>query len=144
MADPFDLERFVSAQAGCYDVVVSELRAGHKRSHWIWFIFPQLKGLGMSSRSQFYGLQDLAEAHAYWKHPVLGTRLRECFALLLAHQTLSAHDILGDPDDMKLRSCATLFWRATKAPICDDVLRRFFGGEEDGGTVSLLGKTIEG
>lgn len=138
MDDPHDLARFLAAQAPVYEQVLAELRAGRKRSHWMWFVFPQLRGLGTSPMAQRFGIASLAEARAYLAHPVLGARLRECCTLLLQVTGRSAHDILGSPDDLKLRSCLTLF--ALAAP--DDVLfrrglERFYGGEFDPRTVAL-------
>ncbi len=107
--DPFDLERFVRGQAPLYDTVLAELRAGHKRSHWMWFVFPQLAGLGSSPISVHYAISGPEEAAAYLRHDVLGPRLIECCDVVLALPGRSAHDIFGSPDDMKLRSSATLF-----------------------------------
>ena len=137
--DPFDLERFVTAQDGVYPAVCSELRAGSKRSHWIWFIFPQLRGLGRSPTAQRYGIASLGEARAYLAHPVLGPRLRECATLLLAHQGRSATSILGHPDDLKVRSSMTLFARAGEDEVCRAVLDAFYEGQEDSATLELLG-----
>ncbi len=127
--DPFDLQRFVDAQDRVYDQVLAELRAGAKRSHWIWFIFPQLAALGSSSTAKHFGIDSLAEAQAYLAHPVLGTRLRECARLVTAINGRSVDDIFGWPDNLKVRSSMTLFARAT-----DDnadflaVLDKFYGG----------------
>ena len=134
----FDLQRFVDAQRGVIDDVRAELRAGRKRTHWMWFIFPQLKGLGRSATAQHYGIASLAEARAYLAHPVLGARLRECCAAMLAVPQRSAHEILGAPDDLKFRSCLTLFALAAPGePLFEDGLQRFYGGEKDAATVSL-------
>ena len=108
-ARPDGLERFVAAQAPVYTGVLQELRAGRKTSHWMWFVFPQLKALGRSATAKHYGLADLAEAAAYWRHALLGPRLLECTRLVLAIEGRSADDIFGAPDDLKLRSCMTLF-----------------------------------
>ncbi|HZY17920.1 MAG TPA: DUF1810 domain-containing protein [Ramlibacter sp.] len=108
-ADAFDLRRFTRAQAGVIGQVRDELRAGHKRTHWMWFVFPQLRGLGTSATARTYGIASLEEARAYLRHRVLGPRLRECCELLLAHPPGSGPAILGSPDDLKLRSCLTLF-----------------------------------
>ena len=107
--DPFDLERFVAAQAPVIDEVCDELRRGRKTSHWMWFIFPQLEALGTSAMAKRYGIASLAEARAYLAHPVLGPRLQTCCALLLQVQNRNIHEILGHPDDLKFRSCLTLF-----------------------------------
>lgn len=136
--DPYDLERFVAAQDREYAAVLTELRAGAKRTHWIWFVFPQLRGLGRSATAHRYGIASVDEAKAYLAHPVLGPRLRECAEVLMTHQGRSATEILGHPDDLKVRSSMTLFARA-----CDDdtvfraVLDAFYDGE-DPATVDLL------
>lgn len=140
MDDPFDLARFVSAQAPVIEAVRDELRAGRKRSHWMWFVFPQLKGLGLSGTAQHYGIASLEEARAYLAHPVLGPRLRECCALMLAVPGKSAHDILGSPDDLKFRSCLTLFGLAApEEPLFRNGLERFYGGEGDPRTRRMCG-----
>jgi uncharacterized protein (DUF1810 family) len=134
------LQRFVDAQAGVVDDVCAELRAGCKQSHWMWFIFPQLRGLGHSAMAQHYGIANRAEALAYWQHPLLGLRLKQCMQLLLAHQGLSAQDMLGTIDALKLRSCATLFAAvAPQEPVFGAVLQRFYGGVADERTLALLG-----
>jgi uncharacterized protein (DUF1810 family) len=138
-ADQFDLQRFVEAQDRVYDTVLAELRSGAKRSHWIWFVFPQLRGLGHSATAQRYGISSLAEARAYLSHPVLGPRLRECTQLVAEIDGRSVDEVFGRPDNMKVRSSMTLFARAT-----DDnaefraVLDKFYGGEHDGATTELL------
>lgn len=138
--ETFDLDRFVAAQEGVYDTVLAELRAGSKRTHWIWFVFPQVRGLGRSSTAQHYGISSLAEARAYLAHPVLGPRLRECARLLATHTGRSATQILGYPDDLKVRSSMTLFARAADDPAdFRAVLDAFYGGEEDPATLDLLG-----
>lgn len=140
MADSFELDRFVAAQATVIEAVRDELRAGRKRSHWMWFVFPQLKGLGFSSTAQHYGIASLDEARAYLAHPVLGPRLRECCALMLAVPGKSAHDILGSPDDLKFRSCLTLFrLAAPQESVFREGLERFYGGEPDPRTLALCG-----
>ncbi|GAY16969.1 DUF1810 domain-containing protein [Mycobacterium sp. shizuoka-1] len=139
MSDPFDLARFVDAQDRVYDRVLDELRAGAKRSHWIWFVFPQLRTLGSSSTAKRFGIGSLAEAQAYLAHPVLGPRLRECARLVAAIEGGSSEQIFGWPDTLKVRSSMTLFARAT-----DDnadflaVLDRFYDGKQDPRTVELL------
>jgi uncharacterized protein (DUF1810 family) len=138
-ADPFDLRRFVDAQDRVYDTVLAELRNGTKRSHWIWFVFPQLRGLGHSATAQHYGISSLGEARAYLAHPLLGPRLRECSRLLAAIDGRSVEQIFGWPDNLKVRSSMTLFAHAT-----DDnaefraVLNKFYNGEDDTATVELL------
>lgn len=136
----FDLERFVSAQEAVYDGVVGELRRGRKTGHWIWFIFPQIAGLGRSSTSAFYAIGSLEEARAYLAHPVLGPRLRECASLLLAAPPgRTAADILGELDALKVRSSMTLFARAAPdEDVFRDVMNRFFDSSFDPMTDSLL------
>jgi len=137
--DPFDLKRFVDAQAPVYDNVLDELRDGWKRSHWMWFVFPQLRGLGVSPMAARYGISSLEEARAYLLHDVLGPRLRECTRLVNRVQGRSVAEIFGSPDDLKLRSSMTLFARAT-----DDnedfvaLLDNYFFGQEDPLTVARL------
>jgi uncharacterized protein (DUF1810 family) len=138
MADPLD--RFVSAQAPVYAGVRAELRAGRKRTHWMWFVFPQLAGLGRSAAAQFYAIADADEARAYLGHPLLGPRLRECTSLVLAVEGSSAHDIFGAPDDLKFRSCMTLFAQvAPESSVFADALRKYFSGQPDTLTLGLLG-----
>ena len=133
------LQRFVDAQAPVFADVCDELRAGRKQSHWMWFIFPQLHGLGHSAMAQRYGIASRAEALAYLEHPVLGARLKSCMTLLLSHADLDAEDILGGIDAMKLHSCATLFATvAPQAPVFNQVLQRFFHGVRDARTLALL------
>lgn len=138
-ADQFDLRRFVDAQDGVYDTVLAELRNGAKRSHWIWFVFPQLRGLGRSPTAVRFGIASLDEARAYLAHPVLGPRLRECTRLVGLIDGRSVDEIFGWPDNLKVRSSMTLFARAT-----DDnadfraVLDKFYNGEDDPATVELL------
>jgi uncharacterized protein (DUF1810 family) len=137
--DPFDLARFESAQAPVFAQAMAELRAGRKRSHWMWFVFPQFRGLGLSPRSQRYAIRSLDEARAYLAHPVLGPRLRECTSAVLELEGRSAHDIFGSPDDLKLRSCATLF-AAVSPPGSewDRLLGKYFDGRPDEATLELL------
>lgn len=139
MTDPFNLQRFVDAQAPAYADVLDELRAGQKASHWMWFIFPQLTELGKSAIAKHYGIGSLAEAIAYLEHPLLGQRLLECTGLMLAIKSRTALEILGPPDDLKFRSCMTLF-RASKPelPVWDAALARYFGGKGDVATMALL------
>jgi uncharacterized protein (DUF1810 family) len=138
-SDPFDLQRFVDAQARAYPEVLEELRAGRKRSHWIWFIFPQIAGLGSSPTAARYAISSLDEARAYLRHELLGPRLHECAQLVNAVQGRSIGEIFGSPDDLKVRSSMTLFAHAT-----DDnqdfveLLERYYGGEEDPLTVERL------
>jgi len=136
-----DLDRFVSAQDSIYRQVVGELAAGRKRSHWMWFIFPQLSGLGSSAMAQRYALGGLAEARAYLAHPLLGARLRECSALVLAVQGATVHGIFGSPDNMKFHSSMTLFAQAAPdEPLFRECLDKYFGGVPDQATLDLLHK----
>src|SRR5678816_1975098 len=116
MADRFNLQRFVEAQDPVYERVLAELRRGRKTSHWMWFVFPQISGLGVSGMSRRYSISSLAEARAYFRHPILGPRLVECAKLVIAVQGKTVYDILGSPDDLKFRSCMTLFSRAAEDP----------------------------
>jgi uncharacterized protein (DUF1810 family) len=139
MDDQFKLERFVQAQDPVYASVVAELRDGRKRSHWMWFVFPQIAGLGRSATAQHYAIGSLEEARAYLAHPVLGARLRECASLALAVQGRTAHQLFGDPDDMKFRSSMTLFARAAPGEaVFRDCLDKYFDGEPDAATPALL------
>src|SRR5260370_30714457 len=115
-ADRSNLERFVTAAAPVFETVLAELRAGRKRTHWMWFVFPQLSGLGRSSTARFYGIGSIDEAHAYLAHPLLGPRLDLCARIVLASESPSLHAIFGSPDDMKFRSCMTLFSPAADGP----------------------------
>lgn len=139
-----DLKRFVDAQAGDYAQALTEIKNGRKRSHWMWYIFPQLNGLGFSEMARFYGIRDLQEATAYLAHPVLGPRLIAISQALLAHKDQSASQIMGSPDDLKLRSSMTLFSRVDGADpsqgsqVFQAVLDTFFGGEPDPKTISML------
>jgi uncharacterized protein (DUF1810 family) len=134
-----DLERFVEAQARVYDTVINELALGHKETHWMWFIFPQLKELGKSAMAKRFGIETLDEARAYFAHPVLGRRLIECTKSMLAQRNANAYEILGTPDDLKFRSCMTLFLMAVPSePAFKQALDLFFGGKSDEATVKLL------
>jgi uncharacterized protein (DUF1810 family) len=133
------MQRFLDAQAQVYDAVRAELSAGRKRSHWMWFVFPQLRGLGKSPTARFYGIGSKREALDYWRHPVLGARLEQCTRLVLAHTDKTAHEIFGSPDDLKLRSCMTLFREvAPEQPLFGQVLQRFYDGQPDRRTLELL------
>lgn len=136
--DPFALQRFVEAQNPVYLQVLRELRGGKKQSHWIWFVFPQVAGLGRSAMAARYAVSGREEARAYLAHPILGPRLRECTEAVLAHRERSAHDIFGSPDDLKFRSSMTLFSQAGGGAPFDPALDRFFGGVPDGATLQLL------
>jgi uncharacterized protein (DUF1810 family) len=138
--DPFDLSRFTRAQQGIYDSVLAELRSGRKRTHWMWFIFPQIAGLGHSPTSQHYAIKSSEEARQYLKHPVLGTRLLECAEAVLAVEGRSVSDIFGYPDDMKLMSSMTLFAAVEDNPdsVFIQVLEKYFQGKRDHRTLQLL------
>ena len=138
-SDPFDLNRFVEAQTPVYRNALAELQAGAKRSHWMWFIFPQVEGLGSSAMAQRYAIHSREEALAYLAHPVLGARLRECAAALLQVTGRSIEQIMGYPDDMKLRSSMTLFAEiAPEEAAFQAVLDKYFGGERDAQTLRFL------
>ncbi|THD43063.1 MAG: DUF1810 family protein [Bradyrhizobium sp.] len=138
--DPFELRRFVAAQATTYAAALAELRAGRKKSHWMWFVFPQMRGLGSSPMAEFYGVGSLDEAGAYLAHPLLGARLRESLAAVIAHANRPLAEILGSPDDLKFRSSMTLFARATGGgePIFQQAIERCCGGEADLRTLALI------
>lgn len=139
-ADPHDLNRFVEAQEHVYEQALAEIRNGRKRSHWMWYIFPQFAGLGSSSTSRHYAIKTVAEAEAYLSHPVLGPHLTECAEAALSVEGRSAHDIFGSPDDMKLKSCATLFASVSPAGSAfQRLLDEYFRGERDGKTLRLMG-----
>jgi uncharacterized protein (DUF1810 family) len=137
--DRHDLARFVAAQARDYESAISEIRSGRKRTHWMWYIFPQLAGLGVSATSMKYAIKSVGEAEAYLRHPVLGVRLTESMGAVLELQGLSASEVFGSPDDLKLRSCATLF-AAISPPdsVFREVLNQYFAGAADGETLRLL------
>ncbi len=138
MKDANNLQRFVDAQQTSYNTALQEIIKGKKTSHWMWYIFPQLKGLGRSSTASFYGIENLQEAKAYFDHPVLGPRLVEITNALLLHEHKQAHTIFGFPDDVKLLSSLTLFHRATENELFAKALKVFFEGKEDLKTVALL------
>jgi uncharacterized protein (DUF1810 family) len=138
-ADPFDLDRFVGAQAPVIVSVRTEIAQGRKRSHWMWFVFPQIEGLGASAMAQRYALHSLDEAKEYAAHPVLGARLRECTELVLAVRGRTVHDIFGSPDDLKFHSCMTLFARAVpEEPVFREALASCFAGRKDALTLQRL------
>ena len=140
-ADPYDLDRFVRAQQRDYDQAMSEIRDGQKRSHWMWYIFPQFDGLGFSPTSKHYAIKSLAEAEAYLCHPVLGPRLAASCQAASSVRGRSAREIFGSPDDLKLRSSATLFASISpQGSVFRQVLDRFFGGAPDEKTLRLLGR----
>jgi uncharacterized protein (DUF1810 family) len=137
--DPFDLNRFMRVQERDYAQALSEIRRGQKRSHWMWYVFPQIDGLAMSSTAKLYSIKSLEEARAYLDHPVLGLRLRECAEAMLSIEGRSATEILGSPDDLKLRSSATLF--ASVSPpgsVFERLLAKYYEGRRDERTLALL------
>ncbi len=138
MTDSHDLARFVDAQATTYDAALRELQAGRKTSHWMWFVFPQIAGLGQSATSRRYAIRTRDEAEAYLAHPTLGPRLHACARALLTHPTQSARALLGEPDDLKLRSSATLFAAVEGPGVFTELLQRFFDGVPDDATLALL------
>ncbi len=139
--DPFDLSRFIEAQQGIYAEVLNELRSGQKRSHWMWYIFPQMDGLAYSPTSKYYAIKSLEEARQYLKHPVLGKRLWECAEAVLAIEGRSASEIFDYPDDLKLKSSMTLFARvADSDSVFARILKKYFHGETDVRTIDLLKK----
>ncbi|MFY4730278.1 DUF1810 domain-containing protein [Nitrospira sp. BLG_2] len=139
MTDIFNLQRFIEAQDPGYRSVLQELRAGHKRGHWMWYIFPQIQGLGESSMSQKYAISSQGEAKAYSEHPILGSRLRECTQLVMNVEGRTADQIFSYPDNLKFRSCMTLFERsATDSSIFRAALLKYFGGEPDQLTLKIL------
>lgn len=143
--DPYDLHRFVQAQEGDYERALSEIGGGRKRSHWMWYIFPQYEGLGFSSISRRYAIKSVNEAEAYLQHPVLGPRLAECAAAALRVEGRSASEIFGSPDDLKLRSSATLFAYVSPAgSVFSQLLEKFFQGQPDKRTLELIGQTHRG
>ena len=139
MPDPHDLQRFIEAQDPVYSQVCAELAAGAKTSHWMWFVFPQLKALGRSATAQHFGIASRAEALAYWQHPVLGPRLKACSELVVAVEGRTALQIFGSTDELKFRSCMTLFAQvAPQEPVFNRALAKYFGGEGDARTLELL------
>jgi uncharacterized protein (DUF1810 family) len=140
MDDPYQLNRFVDAQQDDFQRALSEIRSGRKRSHWMWYIFPQIDGLASSSTSKYYAIKSIEEAKAYLAHPVLGPRLLECAEAVVQVEGRSAREIFGSPDDMKLRSCATLFARvAPPGSVFERLLAKYYRGEGDQKTLQLLG-----
>ena len=134
----YTLNRFLTAQERSYATALAEIKAGRKRSHWMWYIFPQIAGLGMSSTAQYYSIQDRLEAEEYMSHPVLGARLLEISRALLALESSDASAVMGYPDDLKLRSCMTLFAQVSDDPVFEAVLDKFYGGSPDPRTLALL------
>src|SRR3954447_25565213 len=142
--DPYNLYRFVQAQEDDYRQALAEIRSGKKRTHWMWYIFPQIDGLAFSSTSKHYSIKSVEEARAYLRHPVLGPRLLECAEAVVGVEGRSATEIFGSPDDLKLRSCATLF--ACVSPpgsVFDRLLEKYYRGQRDARTLQLLGLAPE-
>lgn len=138
--DPFNLQRFIDAQQGVFEQACAELRAGRKTGHWIWFVFPQMKGLGLSGASRYYGLRSLAEARAYVAHPVLGPRLETATRLMLDHAGMPLARVLGSPDDLKFCSSMTLFTRAGgPSSVFAEALQLLCAGKDDPLTLQLIG-----
>jgi uncharacterized protein (DUF1810 family) len=138
--DPYNLGRFLEAQEGDYEQALSEIASGRKRSHWMWYIFPQLDGLAFSSTSKHYSIKSLDEARAYLEHPILGPRLLECTEAAVRVEGRTAREIFGSPDDLKLRSCATLFACASPpGSVFDRLLAKYYQGRRDDKTLHLLG-----
>lgn len=134
----YDLERFVKAQESHYEIALQEVQAGCKRSHWMWYIFPQIKGLGHSEKAQYYTIQSEEEAEAYLAHPILGKRLQEISIALLGLPTSDAKTVFGHTDCLKLRSSMTLFYQVSHYFVFERILKKFFGGELDQKTISIL------
>ncbi len=138
----YDLSRFLEAQKNSYDTALREIKAGRKCSHWMWYIFPQIRGLGYSAMAQHYAIWDLGEAREYLRHPVLGPRLIEISEALLALEESDPRRVMGSPDDLKLRSCMTLFQSAAPdQPVFGKVLNKFYGGSPDGRTLEILSRS---
>lgn len=143
-AQKYNLARFVDAQAGDYQTALAELKNGRKKSHWMWYVFPQFAGLGYSETSRRYAIHSLEEARAYLQHPLLGSRLRECAAVVLAVEDRSARDIFDTPDDVKLQSSMTLFAQVSEADdIFAGVLAKYFEGQPDSQTLRLLAASMK-
>jgi uncharacterized protein (DUF1810 family) len=139
MDDPHDLQRFVTAQKDLYPQALREIRNGCKASHWMWFVFPQMRGLGASATSRHFGISSRDEARAYLAHPILGPRLVEVAEAFMAVGAPSAHEVFGSPDDMKLKSCATLFAAVSRpGSVFERLLEQYYGGERDKQTLALL------
>jgi uncharacterized protein (DUF1810 family) len=142
MPDPYGLQRFVDAQDMVYANVVAELKRGEKRSHWMWFIFPQVVGLGFSSMAERFAISSPEGAVAYLAHEVLGSRLRQCTCLVLDVKNKTAHDIFGSPDDLKFRSSMTLFDAVSDDPIFGEAIARYYAGDRDQATLGILARMV--
>jgi uncharacterized protein (DUF1810 family) len=141
----FNLNRFLQAQENDYERALSEIRSGQKRTHWMWYIFPQLEGLAFSSTAKHYSIKSIPEARAYLNHPVLGPRLLECSEAVVQIKGRSANEIFGSPDDLKLRSCATLFeYVSPSGSVFKQLIEEYYGGERDHKTLALLDTTLGG
>ena len=132
------IQRFIEAQKRSYDTALEEIKRGKKRSHWMWYIFPQMKGIGYSSTAQYYGIENRKEAEEYLAHPILGSRLLEISKELLKLESNDPRAVMGEPDNWKLKSCMTLFEIVSNEPVFGQVLDKFFGGEQDKVTVEML------
>ena len=139
MSSGYNLERFIDAQEASYEIALSEIKTGRKKSHWMWYIFPQIQGLGFSETSKFYAIKDIDEARAFVEHPVLGERLISICNALLQLETNNAHKIFGSPDDLKLQSSMTLFSSLNINPVFQKVLEKFFNGIKDDKTLQIIG-----
>ncbi len=139
MSSEYNLERFIDAQEASYEIALSEIKSGRKKSHWMWYIFPQVQGLGFSETSKFYAIKDIGEAKAFLEHPVLGERLVRICNALLHLESDNAHNIFGSPDDLKLRSSMTLFSSLNINPVFQKLLEKFFNGIKDDKTLQIIG-----
>ena len=139
MSSEYNLERFINAQEASYEIALSEIKSGRKKSHWMWYIFPQVQGLGFSETSKFYAIKDIGEAKAFLEHPVLGERLVRICNALLHLESDNAHNIFGSPDDLKLRSSMTLFSSLNINPVFQKLLEKFFNGIKDDKTLQIIG-----
>jgi len=139
MSSEYNLERFIDAQEASYEIALSEIKSGRKKSHWMWYIFPQVQGLGFSDTSKFYAIKNIGEARAFLEHPVLGERLVRICNALLHLESDNAHNIFGSPDDLKLRSSMTLFSSLNINPVFQKLLEKFFNGIKDDKTLQIIG-----
>jgi len=139
MSSEYNLERFIDAKEASYEIALSEIKSGRKKSHWMWYIFPQVQGLGFSETSKFYAIKDIGEAKAFLEHPVLGERLVRICNALLHLESDNAHNIFGSPDDLKLRSSMTLFSSLNINPVFQKLLEKFFNGIKDDKTLQIIG-----
>ena len=139
MSSEYNLQRFIDAQEASYEIALSEIKSGRKKSHWMWYIFPQVQGLGFSETSKFYAIKDIGEAKAFLEHPILGERLVRICNALLHLESDNAHNIFGSPDDLKLRSSMTLFSSLNINPVFQKLLEKFFNGIKDDKTLQIIG-----